>query len=105
MQLTRQERECLCAIRSYMDQFGWPPSVADVAMSMGVHSTATAQGYIRRLAEKGYIRVGGKPRQLRICVFPGAASGDTVTGPCSSGMESSQQRGEGRSRFAGKLSG
>ena len=47
---------------------GYAPSVRDVCAALGYASTSTAQGYLDRLEQYGYIRrEGGRSRSIVLC--------------------------------------
>ena len=53
--LTGKQRQVLEVIRRYIREHGTAPTLEELADSLGV-SKATAQGYVRRLVEKGVLR-------------------------------------------------
>ena len=47
---------------------GYAPSVRDICAALGYASTSTAQGYLDRLEQYGYIRrEGGRSRSIVLC--------------------------------------
>lgn len=53
--LTARQQECLIAIRDFTDEWGFAPSIRDVAAFMGMAING-AQGHLKALEKKGYIR-------------------------------------------------
>lgn len=63
--LTPAQERTLAAIVDFIEAHGWPPSIREIAAETDVTSS-TAQSHVRALARKGYLIVGGNPRQLRV---------------------------------------
>ena len=64
--MTTQQR-ILLAIQQYIHQHRYPPSVREIAAMVGLASTATVHGHLRRLREKGLIEWEPScPRTLRV---------------------------------------
>ncbi|MBE6678587.1 MAG: transcriptional repressor LexA [Ruminococcaceae bacterium] len=65
--LTDKEKAVFKYIRSTIRNYGYAPSVRDICAAVGIKSTSTVHGYIKRLEEKGYInRVDGKSRAMTV---------------------------------------
>lgn len=65
--LKEQERRILAYILQNTREKGYAPSVRDICTAMDYRSTSTAQMYLDRLLEKGYLRrESGKSRSLRV---------------------------------------
>ncbi len=73
-ELNKRERAILNYIEKQINEFGFSPSVREIAQAVGLSSTATVHGYVLRLEEKGYIKKHGrKGRTLQVLK---AASGE-----------------------------
>ena len=65
--LNKREREILQFIKSETSRKGYPPSVREIGMAVGLKSSSTVHGYLNSLEEKGYIRrLPSKPRAIEI---------------------------------------
>ena len=53
--LNKRERSILKAIQEGIIDNGYPPSVRELCKKVGLSSTATVQGYLNTLEERGYI--------------------------------------------------
>jgi len=54
-------------IAEYLDANGYPPSVRDICQGVGIHSTSTIHGHLKRLHESGKIEyTAGKRRAITI---------------------------------------
>lgn len=54
-------------LKSYADNKGYPPSVREICEAVGLRSTSTVHGHLKRLEKKGFIkRDPTKPRALEI---------------------------------------
>ena len=54
--LNKREKSILKFIAKQIEKEGYPPSVREIGKAVGLSSTATVHGYLKRLEEKGYIR-------------------------------------------------
>ena len=54
--LNKREKSILKFIAKQIEKEGHPPSVREIGKAVGLSSTATVHGYLKRLEEKGYIR-------------------------------------------------
>lgn len=43
-------------IKSYLEEYGYPPSVRDICEAVGLSSTSTVHGHLNRLEKKGLIK-------------------------------------------------
>ena len=65
--LNKRERSILKAIEEGIFDNGYPPSVRELCKKVGLSSTATVQGYLNTLEERGYIsKENQKGRTLRL---------------------------------------
>ena len=58
--LNKREKSILKFIAKQIEKEGYPPSVREIGKAVGLSSTATVHGYLKRLEEKGYIRKENK---------------------------------------------
>ena len=66
-ELNKRESEILNFIKSETSRKGYPPSVREIGMAVGLKSSSTVHGYLNSLEEKGYIRRNpSKPRAIEI---------------------------------------
>ncbi len=54
--LTKREKSILKCIVKQIEKNGYPPSVREIGKAVGLSSTATVHGYLKRLEEKGYVK-------------------------------------------------
>lgn len=67
LDLTKQQSRILEFIRSEVNSKGYPPSVREICQAVGLKSTSTVHGHLRRLEKKGYIRRDStKPRAIEL---------------------------------------
>lgn len=67
--LTKRQSDALDFIKSYIVAHGYPPTVREIAQSIGVSSPATVQAHLDCLANKGYIKKGNnKNRTIELMV-------------------------------------
>ena len=65
--LNKREKSILRFIEKQLIANGYAPSVREIGKAVGLSSTATVHGYLRRLEEKGYIKKETqKGRTLRL---------------------------------------
>lgn len=65
--LTDKQKRILDFIKSTTKERGYPPSIREIGDAVGLSSTSTVHGYLKRLEEKGVIRRDPtKPRALEI---------------------------------------
>ncbi len=66
-ELNKREKAILNFIEKQMINQGYPPSVREIGVAVGLKSTATVHGYLSKLDEKGYIKKQDrKGRTLRL---------------------------------------
>ena len=64
-ELTERQREVLEFIKEQVREKGYPPSVREIGDAVGLRSSSTVHGHLRRLESKGYIRRDPtKPRAI-----------------------------------------
>lgn len=65
--LTSREEAILECIRKNLRTKGYPPSVREIGEAVGLKSSSTVHGYLKRLEDKGYLkRDPTKPRALEM---------------------------------------
>lgn len=65
--LYRKEREVLGYIAQFQSQFGYSPTLVEIARATGHKSNSTVHALIRSLVDKGYVqKVEGNTRVLKI---------------------------------------
>lgn len=65
--LYKKEREVLEFLAQFQKQYGYSPTLAEIAKATGHRSNATIHALIRSLVEKGYVqKVEGNARVLKI---------------------------------------
>ncbi|MCK9222044.1 MAG: transcriptional repressor LexA [Limnochordia bacterium] len=80
--LTVRQREILEIIKQHVEANGYPPSVREIASSVGLKSTSTVHGHLVKLEQKGYLRRDpSKPRALEITDKAGSVPRDVVSVP------------------------
>ena len=63
--LKPKEQRVLEYLKEKMNEKGYAPSVREICKDLGIKSTSSAQGYLEKLAKKGYIdRENGKSRAI-----------------------------------------
>lgn len=66
-ELTERQREILEFIKQQVREKGYPPSVREIGEAVGLRSSSTVHGHLRRLESKGYIRRDPtKPRAIEV---------------------------------------
>lgn len=63
---TERQLALLKKLSGFITEHGYPPNRRELAELLGVTSTNTVQGFIRKLVELGFLRVGGGARALVI---------------------------------------
>ena len=62
-----KQKEILSFLKSEIQSKGYPPSVREICTAVGLKSTSTVHGHLKRLEEKGIIRRDPtKPRAIEI---------------------------------------
>lgn len=65
--LTDRQRQTLNFIRSYIDEYGYPPKLKEIGDHLGITSRGTVHRYIRALEEENLIRVStGRSRGIEL---------------------------------------
>ncbi|MFD2208914.1 transcriptional repressor LexA [Virgibacillus halophilus] len=65
--MSKRQQAILDYIKSEVSKKGYPPSVREIAMAVGLASSSTVHGHLARLENKGYIRRDPtKPRAIEI---------------------------------------
>lgn len=65
--LTKRQQQVLQLIRQRLADEGSPPTRAEIANALGLHSANTAEAHLRALAKKGYIELlAGRNRNIRL---------------------------------------
>ncbi|WP_323702474.1 transcriptional repressor LexA [Mammaliicoccus sp. Dog046] len=66
-ELTKRQSEIYQFIKHIVQTKGYPPSVREIGLAVGLASSSTVHGHLSRLEEKGYIkRDPTKPRAIEI---------------------------------------
>ena len=64
---SEKKMQILDVIRREIDDKGYPPSVREICLAVGLKSTSTVHAHLNRLEEEGYIRRDAtKPRALEL---------------------------------------
>ncbi|WP_199433414.1 transcriptional repressor LexA [Qaidamihabitans albus] len=65
--LTPRQRQVLEVIRSWVDRYGYPPSVREIGEAVGLTSTSSVSHQLRALQRKGYLRRdANRPRAVGV---------------------------------------
>ncbi|TYC03414.1 MAG: repressor LexA [Kosmotoga sp.] len=56
MELTGRQKEFVLFIKNFLGEYGYPPSVRDIAKGMGITSISSVKKMLDRLAEAGVIK-------------------------------------------------
>jgi len=64
--ITRRQRDTLNFIRAYAAEKGYPPTVRDICAGLGLSSSQTVHAHLRKLEEKGLLRLGRAHRSLQL---------------------------------------
>jgi repressor LexA len=76
-ELPIRQREVLDVIRTWVERFGYPPSVREIGEAVGLTSTSSVAYQLRALEQKGYLRRDpNRPRAIG--VLPSDADPATV---------------------------
>ncbi|MCL6638203.1 MAG: transcriptional repressor LexA [Firmicutes bacterium] len=88
--LTSREAAILTVIKKNIRQKGYPPSVREIGQVVGLSSSSTVHGYLKRLEEKGYLRRDPtKPRAIEVLEQTAGEPGVIeipVLGPVAAGV-------------------
>ena len=86
-ELPIRQREVLDVIRTWVERFGYPPSVREIGEAVGLTSTSSVAYQLRALEQKGYLRRDpNRPRAIG--VLP--ADLDPATGPAPAGEDDAE---------------
>ena len=55
--LTERQKEILDLIKSYIGNYGFPPTRADISKELGFKSANAAEQHLRAIEKKGYIKI------------------------------------------------
>ena len=55
--LTKRQEEILVLIKSHISDFGFPPTRADIAKTLGFKSPNAAEQHLRAIEKKGFIKI------------------------------------------------
>jgi repressor LexA len=78
--LPERQREVLEVIRTWVERFGYPPSVREIGEAVGLTSTSSVSYQLRALEQKGYLRRDpNRPRAIG--VLPPDADPATLAAP------------------------
>jgi repressor LexA len=65
--LTPKQAAILAVIKKNIRQKGYPPSVREIGQAVGLSSSSTVHGYLKKLESKGYLRRdAAKPRAMEV---------------------------------------
>ncbi|TEB06855.1 LexA repressor [Pelotomaculum schinkii] len=65
--MTPKQAEILKVIKDNLRHKGYPPSVREIGQAVGLSSSSTVHGYLRKLEKKGYLRRDPtKPRAIEV---------------------------------------
>ncbi len=69
--LTPRQAAILAVIKKNIKQKGYPPSVREIGQAVGLSSSSTVHGYLKKLEAKGYLRRDAtKPRAMEVLENP-----------------------------------
>ena len=72
IKLSKRQQAIMDFIKDQVEEKGYPPSVREIALAVGLASSSTVHGHLSRLEEKGYIRRDPtKPRAIEILDITG----------------------------------
>lgn len=81
--LTPRQRKVLDVIRTWVDRYGYPPSVREIGEAVGLTSTSSVSHQLKALQRKGYLRRdANRPRAVGVLAIDragGSASGAEST--------------------------
>lgn len=66
--LHRSTRLVYHTLADYISREGWAPTCRELCQLTGLASTSTVHAHLERLAEEGFIELGGSPRAIRLTV-------------------------------------
>ena len=69
--LTARQTEVLANIRNHVETHGFPPTIAELATTLGINSPNAVRDHLRALARKGVIELTpAASRGIRLCSSP-----------------------------------
>jgi repressor LexA len=74
-ELTPRQRETLGFLEHFVAANGYPPTIRQICVGLGLSSTQTVYAHLHRLEEKGYLNLSGGHRAIQ--VLPSAEDNDT----------------------------
>ncbi len=67
--LTKRQEDVLTFIKKYSAEHGYPPSIREICLGVGLNSTATVFVHVKNLESKGYIKTeNNKVRTIELLV-------------------------------------
>jgi repressor LexA len=79
-QLSTRQADVLAYIRESMGERGYAPSIREIGLALGIKSSATVHGHLKRLEAKGVIRCE-QDRSRALCVVEDRVAPTTVRVP------------------------
>lgn len=80
MELTKKQKLILDFINDFQEQNGFPPTVRDICLGVGLRSTATVFTHIKNLEEKGFLnKSSSKNRAISVVKNQDATPAPTLT--------------------------
>jgi len=77
-----RQREVLEVIRTWVERFGYPPSVREIGEAVGLTSTSSVAYQLRALEQKGYLRRDpNRPRAIGVLPADADPAAVTATAP------------------------
>lgn len=65
--LTEKETQMLGAIKTYIEENGYSPTVRELGEIVGLKSSSTVHNHLKKLETKGYIsKMGNFPRTMKV---------------------------------------
>ncbi|BAF59534.1 MAG: transcriptional repressor LexA [Pelotomaculum sp.] len=81
-ELTPKQAAVLEFIKKSIRQRGYPPSVREIGQEVGLSSSSTVHGYLKKLEEKGYLRRDAtKPRAIEVLDNPAGEKVEFINVP------------------------
>ncbi len=70
-QLTKRQKQVLMAIAEHIEELGYPPTVREIGLRLGLRSSCTVQRHVEALVRKGFLRrQGHKSRGIEVVDRP-----------------------------------
>jgi repressor LexA len=64
--LTHRQRQALSFIENHLQEYGFQPSMEEIAAALGLRQPTGAIVHLHALEKKGVIKMTGKPRGLQL---------------------------------------